>query len=437
MNYPYQLIFCQEEREGTRIPPTSKEVGFLRIFMKADLDFQDGRIELEIPDDRLVGHWRGPVGREACELEQALANALEQPRDYPALRQAVVPGDHVTIALDMEIPQGALVVRRVIDTLTQAGIEATSITVLIAETGDGAQRASTWEWPEGLLLKVHDPRDRQELNYLATTQGGRRIYLNQHLTNADFVLPIGRIGFEPGLGYRGPWSVLYPTLSDEETIARNQSQRFEGQLGQPADPEVLQDAIEANWLLGCQFHLGLISGLTGTAEVVAGIDSAVRTQGLDLLNQLWRFSPESQADLVIAGVGGPGQPVGLLELAEGIANVLPLVQQGGKIAILSRAQGTLGPAFRHLAEIDDPRKAFRSLAGFETDPDLDAARLIAKAMSWADLYLMSALPSEEVEELSIIPLERPREVDRLIQGAHSCTVVNRADLTGGFVRGED
>ena len=35
MNYPYQLIFCQEEREGTRIPPTSKEVGFLLIFMSS------------------------------------------------------------------------------------------------------------------------------------------------------------------------------------------------------------------------------------------------------------------------------------------------------------------------------------------------------------------------------------------------------------------
>ena len=46
--------------------------------------------------------------------------------------------------------------------------------------------------------------------YLAATKEGRRIYLNRSVIDADVVIPVGRIGFHPIMGYRGPWSVIFP-----------------------------------------------------------------------------------------------------------------------------------------------------------------------------------------------------------------------------------
>ena len=62
------------------------------------------------------------------------------------------------------------------------------------------------------------------LAYLAATKEGRRIYLNRLLTDADVVIPVGRLGYDPILGHRGPWSVLFPELSDRATIEAHRGQ---------------------------------------------------------------------------------------------------------------------------------------------------------------------------------------------------------------------
>ena len=55
--------------------------------------------------------------------------------------------------------------------------------------------------PAGVTFRTHDPDDRANLAYLATTAGGRRVYLDRDLTDADFVLPVGRLAYDPLLGY--------------------------------------------------------------------------------------------------------------------------------------------------------------------------------------------------------------------------------------------
>ncbi len=74
---------------------------------------------------------------------------------------------------------------------------------------------------------VHDPDDRAQIAYLASTKEGRRVYLNRLLTDADVVVPVGRLGYDPILGFRGPWSLLFPGLSDRETLRglRDRSRR--------------------------------------------------------------------------------------------------------------------------------------------------------------------------------------------------------------------
>ena len=46
------------------------------------------------------------------------------------------------------------------------------------------------------------------------TEAGRRIYLNRLLADADCVIPIGRLGYDAGGGFLGPWSVIEPGLGD-------------------------------------------------------------------------------------------------------------------------------------------------------------------------------------------------------------------------------
>src|SRR5262249_47811069 len=161
--------------------------------MRVEVDFQDESLEFELPDEQVVAAWRGPAGQGTGQSTEKLRAALEAPRDYPALRPTGVPRDRVTIALDPAIPRCGGVLDVIAEILREAGVAGENLTVLLPPVGGEALDLSL---PTGAVLAVHDPTDRTELAYLATTKEGRRVYLNKRLTDADMVLPVGLIGFD-------------------------------------------------------------------------------------------------------------------------------------------------------------------------------------------------------------------------------------------------
>ena len=118
-------------------------------------------------------------------------------------------------------------------------------------------------------MAVHDPDDRSQLAYLATTKEGRRVYLSRHLTDADLVVPVGRIGFDPILDYCGPWSVLFPGLASREILrgaSKPAPRRRRCPPGEAAARSNREESLEVSWLLGTQFHVGVIVGAHGFAR---------------------------------------------------------------------------------------------------------------------------------------------------------------------------
>jgi len=392
--------------------------------MSVAVEFQDERVDVDVPEGRLVGSWHGPRGVPAADVPALIADALERPRDYPPLRQAVVPGDRVVIALGDDVPEAPAVLRAVSAVLTGSGVEPGGMTVLTAAEARGRLSEAV---PPGVTFLTHDPDDRPNLAYLATTVGGRRVYLNRVLTDADFVLPIGRLGYDPVLGYQGPWGVIDPGFSDAERL-RSALAGVNDDVPDRGRPRLaLTESTEVSWLLGSQFQVGVIEGVSGVVGVVAGLGSAVLDQGAREVDDAWSFHAESRAELVIAGVGRPGRSAGLDDVARGLSAAVRLVQRGGKIALLSRAEGPIGPAVRRLLDAGDPRSTAAALKGHEADPDYPAARQIARALAWADVYLLSGLNPDDVEDLSMIPLDRPEEARRLAAVVGSSLLVSQAD----------
>jgi lactate racemase len=400
------------------------------------VDYQDERLDFELPEQRFVGSWRGPSGLGPSEQVSALRDGLENPRDFPALRQAVVPGDRVVVAWDPTIAEPGPVLEALARVCEAAGVEDGGLTVLTPPHGSERLRNVL---PRGAALVAHDPDDRAQLAYLATTKQGRRVYLNRLLTDADLVIPVGRLGFDALMGYRGPWSAVFPSLSDRETMRaqratlRDETKETERGFASPW----LAESFEVGWLLGTQFHLGLIPGSSGLFEVVAGLDSAVRDRGIASLEQHWRFDAESRAEMVVVGIGRPGIVTTIEDLAEGLATASRLVQHGGKIVVLSRATGEIGPALKRLIVADDPKRAATALRGHEGDDDFVAARRFADALSRADVFLLSGLPRPLVEDLSIVAIERPEQARRLVAQSGSCLFVNQAELTRAVVRSDE
>jgi hypothetical protein len=402
--------------------------------MRVVLDFQNERLDLDVPPERLVADWHGPAGVLAADVPRLVRDALENPCQYPPLRQAVVPGDQVVVALDIEVPEAGGVLQAVCETLVQAGVDAASITVLTAE--EAGPRVAGWDLPEGIAWAVHDPDDRSHLAYLASTAQGRRVYLNRLLTDADVVVPVGRVAYDAVLGYRGPWSLLFPGLSDRAT-GRSFQEMLADEWPDRTHPSLaFGESAEVSWLLGSQFHVGIVSGTHTPAAAVAGLESLVRSEGAQCLDRAWTFEAEQRAELVLVGIGQPGMRATLEHLAAGLTNAARLVERGGKIVVLSRAKGPIGPALQRLFALDDPRLAPAALRGHHSDPDYALARQVARAMAWADVYLLSALDSQAIDDSPLVALAHPEEARRLVAVCRSCLLLSQAEWARARVAGE-
>ena len=395
--------------------------------MRIAVAFGEESLDFEVPEDRLVGSWVGPTGGPAEDAAGKVRRALAEPREFPPLGRAVVPGDRVVLAIDPEVPEPGVILAALSEELVAAGVEPAD--VLILEPGP-APSLPAEAIPPGMRRATHDPAAREQLAYLATSAAERRVYLNRELTDADVVVPVGLLGVDPALGYRGPWGVIYPGLADED------AQRAYRGGATGAGAALLEESAEVGWLLGSHFHVGVVPGTSGLLDVVAGQDAAVRAGGIAAVEAAWSFRAEERADLVIAGVGGPGRPATLDDLGIALEAATKVVRRGGKIVALSRVRGPIGPALQRLVGADDARSGPAALRGAEGEPDYPTARRIAEALAWADVYLFSELPEGEADDLAFIPLGRPEEARRLVAASPSSLFLSQADRTRTHVADE-
>jgi lactate racemase len=404
--------------------------------MHVSVSYQDERLEFDVPDERVVAARDGPVGLNGAHELAAIRDALERPWEFPPLRQMIVPGDRVTIAFDATIARPRPILEVLGETLREAGVEPDGLTVLYPSAVSAHLEEAL---PAGATLVVHDPMERSQLAYLAATKEGTRIYLNRALTDADVVIPVGRLGYDPIMGYRGPWSVVFPELSERAAIDSHRGRLRDLGLERAVARAraSLDESFEVSWLLGCQFHMGVVPGSSGLVTVVAGKENAVRERGIASVDSSWTLEADSRAELVVAGIGGPGIPASINDLAEGLATACRLVQHGGKIVVLSRVQGAVGPALRSLIDADDPKKRTAALRGHEGDDDYLAARRVAHALAWADVFILSGLGSELIDDLSLVALENPEQARRLVAKSGSCSFVSHAERTRASVRDEN
>jgi hypothetical protein len=402
--------------------------------MRVTVDFAEERFELDTPGDALIGSWRGPEGISGERLSAEFRAALERPVDFPPFRQLFVPGDRVAIALDSSFPGFGPALGVIDELLRDAGLDETAVTVVTRAGSGDALEASL---PRGMALELYDPGDSRRLAYLATTKQGSRIYLDRTLTDADVVIPVGRLGYDPISGYRGPWSAVFPALGDQRAIDSTRARLPIDARERVSPLHHLEQAFEVSWLLGTQFHVGVVPGVSGPVELIAGQAESVRDRGIHAIDRHWSYHPPAEAQCVVAGIGRPGVTSGIDDLVEGLVTASRLVHQGGKIIALSRVRGPIGTSLRRLAEAGDVANAQAALRGHDSDADSVAGRQLARVLAWADVYLLSGLDREVVEDLSMVPLDHPDEARRLVAKAASVLVVSQADLTRATVHGSE
>lgn len=391
--------------------------------MRIAMDYGRARMELDVAGDRLIAELRPP--ETLADPAVAVRTALEAPHVFPPLRRALTPDDHIAIVLDEELPRLAELLVPLLEHIHSAGVAPECMTLLCPPSS--SRQAWIDDLPDDfqdVRVEVSDPDDRRRMAYLATTQQGKRLYLNRTLVESDQVVVLSGRRYDPLLGYSGAEGSLYPALSDRET-QREMSQH--GNLGVPeaAPWPVRRAAIETAWLLGAPFFVQVIeSAGDGVAQVVAGTTEASR-EGQRLLDVHWRRSVPRPADLVIAGISGDPMRHTFAVLAAALACAARVVQPGGRIALLSQAEPVFGQEAELLRGADNPREILRRLHNEQT-VELAPVLRWAAAASQARINLLSGLPDDRVEEFFATPLHDAREVQRLIDAGGSCLFLHDA-----------
>jgi nickel-dependent lactate racemase len=355
--------------------------------------------------------------------------ALENPIGVDApLRRAITPDDHIAIVLDERLPHVPELLGGVIEHLQSGGIDPSAVTIIVPPGGPG----SPWvdDLPDEFAdvhLETHDPEERKKLAYLATTKGGRRVYLNRTLVEADFVVVLTGRGYDPTFGFAGAEVALFPALSDAETLVEPVG-RFTTDPPGSKPGAARAEATEIGWLFGTPFFVQVIEGAGDTVqEVVAGLPEST-AEGIRRQQTRWHATVSVRPDLVVAAISGPPERVDFRAVASAAAAAARVVQPGGRIAILTDAAPPLEEGAELLRAAEDPGAVGKVLSKRKPD-DWPAAALWAFAAERANLFVASGWPDDASEELFATPIASAAEVQRLIDAAERVLIVPDAHKT--------
>jgi nickel-dependent lactate racemase len=278
---------------------------------------------------------------------------------------------------------------------------------------------------------IHDPADEDQCNYLATTASGERIYLAREVVEADFVICIGAVRYDSLLGYRGTQSALYPGLSNVDAIRRAIGGAHV-ELG-PDDPRPLRElADEVGWLLGMQFVVQVVpAGTGGVAAVFAGLSDAVFRTAVESLAAGWRLEFDRRPELVVAAVEAEGGRHTWGQVAQALDVAQRVVARDGRVLLLTQLDQPLSPGLELLRDARTPHEAHRPILDAARE-DRDTAWRLAHGVDRANVYLLSRLVPDLVEELFMVPLADEAEALRVLETGDDVVVLGGAQHA--FVR---
>ena len=395
-----------------------------------------GRTELSVDADRLVTRREAPEQLET--LESSIRAALTTPLDFPPLEQAVIPGDRIVIALDADTPAADMILAAIWEVLALRDVEPADVLVLQPRSSQpGApadpRSALTRDVAGRISWQIHDPDEAEGGQYLATSSSGERVYLAAELIEADLVIPVGPVGFDSVLGYRGTHSVLYPGLSNAESITRALGEGHR-EL-EPADQRPLRQLVDdVGWLLGVQFCVQVVPATgSGVAGVWAGCPESVFQAARECLEDAWRVELAERPDIVIASIEADAGGHGWNQVGRALAVARNLVAHEGRILLLTDLKEPPGDGLKLVRSADAPSEALSPLKSL-APADLVPATQCVEAADWARIYLMSRLDSDLVEDLFITPLEHPDEISRLLELPGQCVIIENAQHAYGRIQ---
>jgi len=318
----------------------------------------------------------GPADKQIADLAAA---SLLAPIDFPAVNEAIVPGDAVALAVDPTVPQLSAVLGGLGRTLAAAGA-GRLVVVLWEEASDAfvdqlqrqlAEEAESWRGPSAPVLDTpfsvhvvrHRPDVRGELRYVAADDEAEPIYLARELVDADLAISVMAARRDDAIAGADPTGI-FPMFAD--LASQHRHQRW---LASDRPPSL-------GWLLGIQLATLVSADAAGGAgRIVTGTPPALRHE-LETLHAVESDDSEQgfSAELIVAALDGDAAAQSWDNVARAAVAAGRRVRSGGAIVIWSRV--------RHIPDPVWQRELTRSEQ--DTPADVDAGDDLANLAADSD-----------------------------------------------------
>jgi nickel-dependent lactate racemase len=346
--------------------------------MRVTLDYGRTGLEVELPDDRVVGPLAIRPAAPLANPEGAIAEALAQPIGAPPLAE-VARGRMNACILVCDITRpvpNRLLLPPILKTLEEQGLARRDILILIAT---GLHRPNEGGELEEMLgpeiagkyrVENHHGKVLAEHDYLGTTPNGVPAYIDSRYVRADLKITTGLI--EPHLmaGYSGGRKVICPGIAALETVKIWHGPRFlehpKADCGFVEGNPVHEENTRIARMAGCDFIVNVcIDGQRRITWVGAGDMEKAWHEGVRFVEQVVKVPVPEPCDVVVTSCAGYPLDTTWYQAVKGLTGALPIVKRGGTIIMAaSLTEGLGSPEFqRVMAENPDLKKFKQRILG--------------------------------------------------------------------------
>jgi nickel-dependent lactate racemase len=338
--------------------------------MRIRLDYGRTGLDVDLPDDRVVGPLSIRPAPPLADPDRAVADALANPTGSRPLAE-IARGRKNACVLVCDITRpvpNRLILPHLLRTLEGQGIARRDILILVAtglhRPNEGAELEELVgaETVANYRVENHHGKAREEHDFLGTTPNGVTVDLDSRYVRADLKITTGLI--EPHLmaGYSGGRKVICPGIAGLDTVKVWHGPKFlehpNADCGIVEGNPVHEENTRIALMAGCDFIVNVcIDGQRRVTWVGAGDMIRAWQEGVRFCERVVKVPVPEPLDVVVTSCAGYPLDTTWYQAVKGLTGALPIVKKGGTIVLAaSLTEGLGSPEFqRVMAENPDLR----------------------------------------------------------------------------------
>lgn len=366
--------------------------------------------------------------RGAPDLGRLLSRAVDFPVEGPSLSEMAKGSKTAVVVVPDATRRAALpeVLPVIVNRLLAAGVDARSVTVLVAcgthpPVAEDEICELVGALPLGVSLRQHDSRNPSNLAVVGEVRSGLPVSIDAAAARADLLITVGAIRHHYFAGFGGGPKMVFPGIAGYDEIQANHSLVLRrGSGGVERHPGCEPGVLEGNPVaeeIGLaadlrppSFAVCLVPGRNGgVAWAAAGPLRLAFPAAVAQVREWYEVSGGSFDHLVASGGGRPGDS-SLIQAHKNLDAICRFANDGAEVIFVSElADGAGSRVMEPFLKDPRPEAILERLKESYVQYGHTTLRIIEKTSRYR-IYLKSAMDPDLTARLGFIPVDNLDEI---------------------------